>query len=356
MFKTIRTPVFWYQMLMWVLSFLLCIFLINFGSSLISDLPTAGKQINKTDFLDEQILQDYEDSRDQLEQNRTEILREIQDATAHQESVRRNYAIAKQGFENWLSTREATDLNAQNDEVTSRTRELDVLQEKVRMAERQKEDLEAQNVQIERELTDSQIEFDTYFATANGPYAKAISNQRLRIFLLRVALTLPLLLIACWLILKKRQATLWPIYRGFVMFAFFAFFVELVPYLPSYGGYVRNGVGIVLSIAFGYYAIKAMRKYMERKSQEEKLPEKDRREKIAYESGIKKMAQNTCPNCDRKIAKSEEGVVLDYCVHCKFCLYNYCKNCDARDNSFYKFCGVCGSDKFYNKLTADTKP
>ena len=53
-------------------------------------------------------------------------------------------------------------------------------------------------------------------------------------FLYRLMLTLPLLVIAGW-----------PFVWGSICFALFAFFVELVPYLPSYGGYIRYVVGII---------------------------------------------------------------------------------------------------------------
>lgn len=88
----------------------------------------------------------------------------------------------------------------------------------------------------------------------------------MRFFLYRLALTLPLLVIAGWLFAKKHKTAHWPFVWGFIIFAVFAFFVELVPYLPSYGGYVRYIVGIVVTVLLGRQAILSMNRYLEKQS------------------------------------------------------------------------------------------
>lgn len=132
-------------------------------------------------------------------------------------------------------------------------------------------------------------------------------------------------------------------FRGFIFFSVFAFFVELVPYLPSYGGYFRSIVGLIVAGFAGKYVIVAMRRYLEKKQAEESKTESERRKDISYEVALKKMSSGICPSCDRSFSQKKDEA--DFCVHCGFCLYNSCPSCETRDNSFYHFCGSCGTEK-----------
>ena len=160
-------------------------------------------------------------------------------------------------------------------------------------------------------------------------------------FLYRLALTLPLLVAAGWLFARKRQSTWWPFVWGFIFFALFAFFVELVPYLPSYGGYVRYIVGIVITALVGRYAILALNRYLERQKAAEALPDAQRREELSYDVALARLAKGVCPGCERAVDLKD--VKNDFCPHCGIGLHDHCGHCQARKSAFSRFCHACGT-------------
>ncbi|MCX7559328.1 hypothetical protein OS190_07075 [Sulfitobacter sp. F26204] len=348
--KAVRRPLFWYNLVMWLVSVVFASLLIQLGSLIMSDVPTAGKRISREDFLDQQQM-DVVDARiDQAQSRLQQLEDEFEDARFVLESRTLDYQNQRASFENWIKTRSATQSESQNAEVVDRVRAVELLKLEERTAQRRVNGLGQDIVQAKRDLAKVKNERGQIVENAVEPYEKARTFEVLKVFLLRLALTLPLLLIAAWLIFKKRQSTYWPIYRGFVIFSLFAFFVELVPYLPSYGGYVRYSVGIVLALLFAHFATKGMAHYLQKKKSEESRPESEKRKLIAYETAVKKISNGVCPSCDRQFAaarklrkgEDKDEIKVDFCVHCGFCLFSACRNCGQRENSFYKYCGACG--------------
>ena len=162
----------------------------------------------------------------------------------------------------------------------------------------------------------------------------------LRVFLYRLALTLPLLVVAGWLFAKKRKTTYWPFVWGFIIFAGFAFFVELVPYLPSYGGYVRYIVGIVVTVLVGRQAILSLNRYLEKQKLAEQLPNAQRREELSYDTALTRLSKGVCPGCERAVDLKNIGI--DFCPHCGIGLFDQCGACTTRKSAFAKFCHACG--------------
>jgi hypothetical protein len=342
MFKGLRVPEKLFTILMWIVSIVFAGFLIGFGRLVIGDLPRVEQPVEISQFVDKAALTKIDQQRVGLNSRRDANTRAMEDADLKLETARRDYDAGREAYDTWISTRKATTDPAQDPEVISRNRQLDILNGKVRDAEKVREALNGERLEIDRGFTQIDTDRSTLESAAFPAFERATFMQDLRVFMLRLALTLPLLVIAFWMVAKKRKSEYWPLMRGFVLFAAFAFFVELVPYLPSYGGYIRYLVGIVLTIIASHYIIKWMRHYLANRVVAEQKAEVERKQSIRYEDALKKMSSNVCPGCERATATTGD-VAADYCVHCGMQLFDKCTSCNTRKLAFFRFCMKCGS-------------
>jgi hypothetical protein len=342
MFRFLRVPERLFAIAMWVVSLVFSGFLIGLGGKIVGELPGVDTTLSINDFVDPMRAAPLRAKRDSLlgENKRTQDLRDraIQDHAA----ARNAYSAQQEQFNNWIATRTATTDPQQDPEVLARTRVLDSLKTVERSAESVVERLDATLLaisQAQESVREQEVELDL---AARAPFERSRFQQELRTFGIRLALTLPLLLVAGWLVARKRKSEYWPLLRGFVLFAVFAFFVELVPYLPSYGGYVRYGVGILASAVVGVYIIRAMRRYLAQRQQVEQQSEAERRRAMPYEEAVKRIDGGVCPGCERAIAKGPNGPA-NFCVHCGLRLFDSCTTCTTKKNAFYPFCPQCGT-------------
>ena len=342
MFKSLRVPEGLFRLLMWVVSIVFAGFLIGLGGRVIADLPRLESRLRLDDFANQAALASARSDIATLGAREQQLSDQREQAALALTAVSNAYQSARSSYSNWIQTRTATTDPTQDPEVLSRTRELDKLKTSEREAQAAVERLDRQLLDVRQTLTARQTAVSELLEGARSAYEGARFRQELRVFAARLALTLPLLLVAGWMVAKKRKSDYWLLMRGFVLFAVFTFFVELVPYLPSYGGYVRYAVGIVITAVVGHYLIKAMRQYMAKRQEVERQTESERRRSLAPERALKKLAANVCPACERAVMTTGD-VKADYCVHCGLKLFDQCRTCDTRRNAFFHYCPKCGA-------------
>lgn len=341
MSKALRLSEKWFRRGLWVVAFVFASFLIGLGSTVVGDLPKVEQRQSLDDFMDPVATPPLRQTVKEAQRAAREAQEALEQAQLKLKVAQADNQAARETFGNWLATRRATARPEQDTELIERTARLDGL----RQAER--EALTAVEAQQQVALNARQAESRAQSRlrelqdSAQDAWRKAQRAQELRVFLYRLALTLPLLGVAGWLFARKRQSTYWPFVWGFIYFALFAFFVELVPYLPSYGGYVRYIVGIVITVLVGRYAILALNRYLERQRQTEALPDAQRREELSYDVALARLAKGVCPGCERPVDLKDER--NDFCPHCGIGLHDHCGHCQARKSAFSRFCHACGT-------------
>ncbi|WP_338764889.1 zinc ribbon domain-containing protein [Massilia sp. METH4] len=341
MSKALRLSEKWFQRGLWIVALLFAGFLIGLGGKVVDNLNLVEEPIELVQFIDPAKLAAVHETIRATDRREEDARKALEQAEQQHRVTKANTESARDTFNNWLSTRHATARPDQDPELIARTRQLDDLAARERKALGEVEQQQQVRLNARQASEAAYEQLHALERAAQAPLEKAQHLRELRIFAYRLALTLPLLLAAGWLWKHKRKSTWWPFVWGFIFFALFAFFVELVPYLPSYGGYVRYVVGILLTVVVGRQAILGLQRYLERQKAAEALPDTQRRENLGYDIAMARMAKSVCPGCERQVDLKDTKI--DFCPHCGIGLFNRCVACEARKNAFTRFCYACGT-------------
>jgi len=341
MSKGLRLTEKWMQRALWLVAFVFAGFLIGLGSLIVQNVRDVEKPLTLEQFMDPaQVAKTHavlDAANIAQEEARSRLAQARQKHTVAQSNTR----SAQATFSNWLATRHVTARPEQDPELIKRTQALDVLEreERTALAAVQAQQQTLLDVQQTRERAIAG--WHALDVPAEKALFKAQAARDLRVFGYRLALTLPLLLVAGWLFKHKRKTPDWPFAWGFILFALFTFFFELVPYLPSYGGYVRYIVGIILTVVAGRYAIRWLQGYLARQKLAEALPDAERRQGMRYDVVQTRLVKSVCPGCERAVDLKDGK--NDFCPHCGIGLFNRCTACTTRKNAFARFCFACGA-------------
>ncbi len=341
MSKSLRLSEKWFRRGLWLVALVFASFLIGLGGTLVGDLPQVETPLELEDFLDRPAAAALRAQVTQAQQAEQDAETALEQAQLQRNKARSASQAERESFDNWLATRSVTQRGELDPEVLARTRALDALKQAERKAQQAVEAQQQRALDARQSAAAASDSLQGMEQEARVRLDAELRRVELRVFLYRLALTLPLLLVAGWLFVKKRKGTWWPFVWGFVFFALFAFFVELVPYLPSYGGYVRYAVGIVLTVLVGRYAIVALNRYLERQKQKEALPDQQRRKELGYDVALARLAKSVCPGCERPV--DLKNPTIDFCPHCGIGLFDHCKVCSTRKSAFACFCHACGA-------------
>lgn len=341
MSKGLRLTEQWMQRALWLVALIFAAFLIGLGGLIVQNLRNVEEPLTVEQFMNPsqvaKLRADMDREQERIEDARTRLDQASQKHTVAQSNTR----SARSTFDNWLATRQATARPEQDPELIKRTQGLEALERAERAALAAVEAEQQTMLDATQAYERAGLLWRGLEEPAQQAFADEVEARELRVFLYRLALTLPLLLGAAWLFRHKRKTQDWPFAWGFIIFALFTFFFELVPYLPSYGGYVRYIVGIILTVVAGRYAIVWLQGYLARQKQAETLPDAERRAGLRYDLVQARLAKGVCPGCERTVDLKDGK--NDFCPHCGIGLFDRCGNCAARKNAFARFCFACGT-------------
>lgn len=332
----------------WTVTIVLALFLILLSSSILYDMGSSVKQPRYEHFTSTSEITSARRHIDSLETFRTAVLREIDTLEKKHEASNADYARKKESFDNWVATRRALGRPDTDSEVVSRTMETDRLLDTLKNEEAAIGQARSRLGTISEQRDDAENGLMALEEKATELFESAYNVYQLKIFGLRLLLAAPVLALGIWFFIRFRHHKYKALFLGFSLYSLYVFFVGLVPYLPSFGGYVRYGVGVLLAVSLGYYAIKYINTYVERKQAALKEAAVQRAAKIRQDTAQKAYDAHVCPSCGKDFLVkpweyTEKGPkASSFCQHCGMELYISCPNCGHENFAHFHYCKSCG--------------
>ena len=338
------------------ISTILCVFLILLSNRIIDDLDSTTKRPYSEDFEDKTALA-------LLDKEMEQQYAELENLNSKKETVEKtivtakdNYANEKQSFDNWLQTRKTLGSPDKDREVIDRANRLDDYYKVEQEWRGQLNAIQNQIDETDKEIQRIRQSIYSEQSVAYEKYGNELKWYDLKVFLIRLVFVAPILALGIFFFVRYRRHKFYPLYFGFTLFSVYAFFFGLVPYLPSYGGYVRYSVGVILSVGLGFYAIKHIRQFVDQKQAELKISTQERAKKIQTATAEKALDNHFCPSCGKDFllrkwefptAKPTDTdmykFVTTFCRHCGLELFKSCSNCGTTNFAHLLFCSSCGA-------------
>jgi predicted RNA-binding Zn-ribbon protein involved in translation (DUF1610 family) len=326
------------------------------SNRIIDDLDSATKRPILESFENETALASLDNDLEEQDAE-LEILNSKKETVEKTiATAKENYANEKQSFDNWLQARKTLGSPDKDQEVLDRAKKLDDFYKVEQEWRAELNTLESQIDEIRKKKREIHNSYNNEQSEAYEKYYEALNAYDLKVFFIRLLFVVPILVLGIYFFVRYRRHKFYPLYFGFTLFSLYAFFFGLVPYLPSYGGYVRYSVGVVLSVGLGYWAIKRIRRFIDQKQAELKTSTQERAKKVQTTTAEKALENHFCPSCGKDFilrkwefpaAKTTETdaykFVTTFCRHCGLELFKNCSNCGTKNFAHLLFCASCGT-------------
>lgn len=336
------------RMQLWIrriIAFLFASFLISLSISIIKDIDGAEDYISWEKFQTPE-YQVLKSKIDELNKKRMSIEDQMNTARVEDNNARTDIQSFNAEYQSWLALRSATEAKETNPEVKEK---LTILDNK-RNIEREKKaivtKLEAEYSDLLKEINTSNVDSNQMLSGFQEKAAAENETRSLKIFFFRLLFCTPILALGVFAFIKYRNHQYSPLIWGYVWYSVYVFFFGLVPYLPSFGGYIRYAVGLVLVFFGGIYTIKSFNSYMERRRIELEKDKDVRAKQVDSENAVAAFKAHTCPSCGQDYSIGADDInsqthKVRNCFHCGLELFKVC-DCGKLNFAFFKFCNSCG--------------